>query len=191
MTAYSPEELARKIGSGLLSFPVTAFDTDLEFDEKRYREHLSYLSSYDVAGLFAAGGTGEYFSLTNEEISRVVSAAVSEVDGKTPVLSAAGGSARNAVAQAVLAEEAGADGILLFPPYLTEASQEGLAAYIDAVCGSTSLGVIVYNRANMILQVDTVAGLAERHDNLIGFKDGSGDLDQMTRIYARLGVMSK
>lgn len=187
MTAYTPEELAQKIGSGLLSFPVTAFDANSEFDETRYREHLSYLSGYDVAGLFAAGGTGEYFSLTNDEIARVATAAVDEVKGAVPVLSAAGGSVKDAIAQVRIAEEAGAAGLLLFPPYLTEASQDGLAAYVEAVCRSTELGIIVYNRANMILAAQTVVRLAERNANLIGFKDGAGSIDQMTRIYSALG----
>lgn len=187
MTAYSPEELARKVGSGLLSFPVTAFDANLELDEQRYREHVAYMNSYDVAGLFAAGGTGEFFSLSNDEISRVLKAAVNEVNGNVPVLSAAGGSVVNAIAQVRIAEEAGAAGVLLFPPYLTEACQDGLADYIDAICKSTKLGIIVYNRANMSLEAHTVAKLAERNANLIGLKDGIGSIDQMTRIYTELG----
>ncbi|KAM9863349.1 4-hydroxy-tetrahydrodipicolinate synthase [Leucobacter sp. BZR 635] len=187
MTAYSPQELAQVIGSGLLSFPVTAFDAQLNFDEERYREHIAYLNGYDVAGLFAAGGTGEYFSLTNDEIKRVITAAVNETAGKLPVLSSAGGSVANGIAQARIAQDAGAAGLLLFPPYLTEASQDGLEQYVSAICASTSLGVIVYNRANMIFEADTVARLAERHANFIGFKDGAGSIDQMTRIHSSLG----
>ena len=68
MTAFSPTYLAKQLGSGLLSFPVTHFDGDLRVDEARYREHLAWQSGFDVAGLFAAGGTGEGFSLTSEEI---------------------------------------------------------------------------------------------------------------------------
>jgi 5-dehydro-4-deoxyglucarate dehydratase len=187
VTAYSPQDLAQKVGSGLLSFPVTAFAEDSSFDEGRYREHLAWMSSHDVAGLFAAGGTGEFFSLTNDEISRVVSAAVSEVNGSVPVLAPAGGSLANAIEQTRIAEAAGAAGILLFPPYLTEASQDGLAAYIEGVCRSTALGVIVYSRANMSLDAGTVARVAERNANLIGLKDGVGSLDQMTKIYSQLG----
>ena len=187
VTAYSPADLARKVGSGLLSFPVTAFDTNLEFDERRYREHVSYLNGYDVAGLFAAGGTGEFFSLSNAEISQVLTAAVSEVNGNLPVLSAAGGSVVNAIEQVRIAEAAGASGVLLFPPYLTEASQDGLENYISAVCQSTSLGIIVYNRANMSLEAATVGRLADKNPNLIGLKDGIGSIDQMTRIYTELG----
>lgn len=187
MTSYSPKELAQRIGSGLLSFPVTAFDNELQFDEKRYREHVSYMNQYDVAGLFAAGGTGEYFSLTNDEIAQVISAAVSEVGGRIPVLSAAGGSIVNGIAQARIAEEAGAAGVLLFPPYLTEASQDGLEQYVSAICASTSIGVIVYNRANMKFEAETVARLVDKHPNLIGFKDGAGSIDQMTRIRSAVG----
>ena len=186
MTAYSPHELAQKVGSGLLSFPVTAFAEDLSFDEARYREHVAWMSSHDVAGLFAAGGTGEFFSLSNDEIARIVKAAVEEATDSVPVIGPAGGSVVNAIAQAKISEEAGAAGILLFPPYLTEASQDGLADYIDAVCQSTSLGVIVYSRANMALDADTVARVAERNPNLIGYKDGVGSLDQMTKIYSKL-----
>ncbi|MGO3032694.1 MAG: dihydrodipicolinate synthase family protein, partial [Microbacterium gubbeenense] len=67
MTNFTPSELAAHLKDGLLSFPATAFDADLEFDEKAYREHVSWQASYDVGGLFAAGGTGEGFSLTVEE----------------------------------------------------------------------------------------------------------------------------
>lgn len=187
MNVYSPQDLATKVGSGLLSFPVTAFAEDLTFAEHRYREHLAWMSSFDVAGLFAAGGTGEFFSLTNPEISQVVTAAVQEVDGKLPVLAPAGGSVANAIEQVKIAEAAGASGILLFPPYLMEASQDGLLAYISSVCRSTSLGVIVYNRANMAVNADTVARAADASANLVGLKDGVGSLDQMTRIYSEVG----
>ncbi|WP_255272830.1 5-dehydro-4-deoxyglucarate dehydratase [Actinomadura madurae] len=85
------------------------------------------------------------------------------------------------------AERAGADGLLLFPPYLTEASQEGLAAHVRAVCAATGLGVTVYSRANAVYQDTTVAEVAEDCPTLVGFKDGVGDLELMTRVRSRLG----
>ena len=121
VTEYSPTDLAAQLKSGLLSFPVTHFTDDLEFDEAGYRKHLAWLAEHPVAGLFAAGGTGEGFSLTFEETDRVVRAAVDEVAGAVPVLAPATGSTANAIAQAEAAEAAGADGLLLMPPYLTEA----------------------------------------------------------------------
>jgi 5-dehydro-4-deoxyglucarate dehydratase len=187
VTHYSPAELAAQLKTGLLSFPVTAFHADLSFHEAAYREHLSWLSQYDVAGLFAAGGTGEGFSLTPAEIDTVVRTAVSEVDGRVPVIAPATGGTASAVEGARAAEAAGADGVLLFPPYLTEAGQRGLIEHVSAVCRSTNLGVTVYSRANAILTDVTVAELADRNPNLVCLKDGVGNVEQMTRTYARVG----
>ncbi|MEI5675317.1 MULTISPECIES: 5-dehydro-4-deoxyglucarate dehydratase [unclassified Nocardioides] len=187
MTDYSPTDLAAQLKSGLLSFPVTHFTDDLEVDEGGYRKHLAWLSEHPVAGLFAAGGTGEVFSLTFEETDRVVRAAVEEVNGVVPVLAPATGSTAHAIAQAQAAEAAGADGLLLLPPYLTEASQAGLVEHVSRVCAATSLGVVVYSRANAVLQDVAVAEIADRNPNLIGFKDGVGNIEQMTRTYAKVG----
>lgn len=182
-----PAALADRLASGLLSFPVTHFDADLRFDEARYREHLAWQAGFDVAGLFAAGGTGEGFSLTPDEVDRVVRVAVDEVGDRVPVVAPATGATAVSVAQARAAEAAGASGVLLFPPYLTEASQRGLVEHVSAVCRATDLGVIVYSRANAMLTDVTVAELADRNPNLIGLKDGIGDIEQLTRTYARVG----
>ncbi|WP_327579701.1 5-dehydro-4-deoxyglucarate dehydratase [Streptomyces sp. NBC_00145] len=187
-SSYTPSELGRRIGSGLLSFPVTHFTADeLSFDESAYRDSITRLAEYEVGGLFVAGGTGEFFSLTGAEVERVVTAAVQSAPEGTPVLAPAGCGTRTAVEYAQAAERAGADGILLFPPYLTEAGQEGLADHVEAVCRATSLGVIVYSRANAVYTAPTLARIADRCPNLIGYKDGVGDIDTMTRIYTRLG----
>lgn len=187
MTLTPPAELADRLASGLLSFPVTHFDDHLEFDESRYRQHLAWQASFGVAGLFAAGGTGEGFSLTSAELDRVVRAAVSEVGSVLPVVAPATGGTAQATAHAVAAQRAGAAGLLLLPPYLTEATQAGLIAHVTGVCRATDLGVIVYSRANAVLDDVTVAELADRNPNLIGLKDGVGDIERMTRTYARLG----
>ncbi|CNG70138.1 5-dehydro-4-deoxyglucarate dehydratase 1 [Mycobacterium tuberculosis] len=117
----------------------------------------------------------------------MVRAAVAEVPDGLPVIAPAGYGTATAARMAREAEEAGADGVLLFPPYLTEASQDGLAAHVRAVCAATRLGVTVYSRANAVYQDATVAELAETCPNLVGFKDGVGDLELMTRIRSRLG----
>ncbi|HET8595941.1 MAG TPA: 5-dehydro-4-deoxyglucarate dehydratase [Intrasporangium sp.] len=187
MPNLAHDELAHLLGTGLLSFPVTHFTPELAFDERGYREHLSWLSGFKVAGLFAGGGTGEGFSLRSDEIDRVVRVAVDEVGGRLPVLAPSTGGTATAIAQAQAAEEAGADGLLLFPPYLTEAGQRGLVEHISAVCRATSLPVIVYSRANAVLGDVAVEQAAERNPNLIGLKDGVGNVEAMTRTYARLG----
>jgi len=187
MSKLSPAELAKKIGEGLLSFPVTHFTSEFAFEESRYREHISWLLQHNPAGLFAAGGTGEFFSLTLSEFSAVVKAAVTETAGRVPVLAGCGYGTAMAKEFARAAEDAGADAILLLPPYLLNSEQAGLLAHAEAVCNSTSLGVIFYNRDNAIIDDRTLAQLCDRCPNLIGFKDGVGDIELMTRIYARLG----
>lgn len=187
MAKYTPAELADKLKDGLLSFPVTAFDDNLEVDEAAYREHLDWQSSFDVAGLFAAGGTGEGFNLTAEEAAHVVRMAVEEAGSRVPVLASAGGSTKQAIQNAQDAEAAGAEGLLLLPPYLTECDQDGLYEHASRVCQATSTGVIVYNRANAIYSADTVARLAENHENFIGFKDALGDIEHLTKVYAKNG----
>lgn len=187
MTRYTPQELGRVLASGLLSFPITHFDEQLAFDEKSYRENLDWLSAYPVAGLFAAGGTGEFFSLTPSEVNRVVKAAVAEIGGKVPVIAPAGGGTAMAVEMAQAAEANGADGILLFPPYLTECDPMGVAEHVVQVCNATKLGVTVYSRANAKLTDVAVASIADRCPNLIGYKDGVGDIERMTRVYNRMG----
>jgi 5-dehydro-4-deoxyglucarate dehydratase len=185
MSKMTPQEMARQIGGGLLSFPVTPFKADYSFDEATYRSNMDWLCGYDVAGLFAAGGTGEFFSLTPAEVPQVV--AVDETKGRVPVLAGTGYGTAIAREIAIGAEKAGADGLLLLPPYLTHSEQAGLAAHVEAVCAATRLGVIVYNRDNAILQPDTLAGLCDRCPNLIGYKDGIGDIELMTRVYTKLG----
>lgn len=187
MSQHAPDETARLLGAGLLSFPVTHFRDDLSFDEDAYRAHVARLGHEGVAGLFAAGGTGEFFSLTPAEVGRVVRAAAAETPDGVPLVAPAGYGTATAVEMARDAERAGADGILLFPPYLTEAPQDGLAAHVRAVCAATGLGVTVYSRSNAVYQDGTVARLAEECPNLVGFKDGVGDLELMTRIRSRLG----
>lgn len=94
---------------------------------------------------------------------------------------------RFAIACTQAAEKAGAHGILLLPHYLTEAGQEGLAAHVEGICRSVNFGVIVHNRGSSKLYPDTLAKLAERCPNLVGFKDGIGDIELMVSIYQRMG----
>ena len=187
MSAMSPQEFAKAIGAGLLSFPVTHFTQSHSFDERLYREHIEWLLSYNPAGLFAAGGTGEFFSLTLAEFSAVVKAAVVQTNGRVPVVAGCGYGTAMAKEFAAAGEAAGADGILLLPPYLVNSEPNGLAAHVEAVCASTKLGVIFYNRDNAILNESTLEKLCDLCPNLVGFKDGVGDIELMTRIYARLG----
>lgn len=182
----SPLELKSIIRSGLLSFPVTPFDENDNFNAKAFAEHLEWLSPHKIAGLIVAGGTGELFSLTQSEIVDVVKTARTSHPGQ-PVIAGCGYGSKMAVEMAQAIEAAGGDGILLLPHYLIGAPQEGIADRIRQVCNATNMGVIVYNRGQAVVKTDTLAKLAEECPNLIGFKDGTGDIDTVRRITIGLG----
>lgn len=183
----NPQDLKAIMSHGLLSFPVTDFDAQGDFNAKGYADRLEWLAPYGASALFAAGGTGEYFSLAGAEYSAVIQTAVDTCRGKVPLIAGAGGPTRMAIAHAQEAERLGAHGVLLLPHDLTEAGQEGLIAHVEAVCKSVKLGVIVYNRNVCKLTADSLAILADRCPNLVGFKDGLGDIEMMSSIYMKLG----
>lgn len=183
----NPQDLKSIVGRGLLSFPVTDFDGQGDFNASGYAARLEWLAPYGASALFAAGGTGEYFSLSGPEYSEVIRTAVTTCQGKVPIIAGAGGPTRTAVAHAQEAERLGAQGVLLLPHYLTEAGQEGLIAHVEQVCRSVKFGVIVYNRNVCKLTPESLAILADRCPNLIGFKDGVGDIELMMSIYLKMG----
>lgn len=181
-----PQNLKTVLGSGLLSFPVTAFDAEGRFNADAYGKHVGWLSGYEAAALFAAGGTGEFFSLTPDEIPAIVRTAKAAA-GNTPIISGCGYGTEMAVSIAKAAEKAGADGILLLPHYLIEAPQAGLYAHVRAVCDAIGIGVMVYNRDNSIIQADTLKRLCDACPNLVGFKDGSGELGLVRQVTVTMG----
>jgi 5-dehydro-4-deoxyglucarate dehydratase len=182
-----PQELKQAILSGLLSFPITDFDADNRFDAASYKQRLEWLMPYGATALFAAGGTGEFFSLTLGEYGAVVQAAIDTCKGRVPIIAGAGYGTATAIEYAKEAERIGAQGLLLLPHYLTESTQEGLVQHVSAVCAATRLGVIVYNRGACRLGPDALVRLADRCPNLVGFKDGIGDIELMVSIRRKMG----
>lgn len=181
-----PTALRDIIRSGLLSFPVTPFDSEDRFNPTAFSAHLEWLSQHPVAGLIVAGGTGELFSLTPAEIVEVVRTAKQAQPG-APIIAGCGYGTRMACEIAQGIEAAGGDGILLLPHYLIGAPQDGIANHIRAVCNATAMGVIVYNRGQSVVSAETLAQLADECPNLIGFKDGTGDIDTVRRITIQNG----
>ncbi len=181
------QTLKKTISSGLLSFPVTDFDQNDDFAPSAYTKRLEWLAPYGASALFVGGGTGEGFSLTPGEHEDVVRTAVAACGKDVPILATAAYGTRIAAQMARNAEKNGAAGLLLLPHYLTETSAEGICRHVEAVCAATGLGVIVYNRNVCKLNADALERLAEKCPNLIGFKDGIGEIENMVSIRRRLG----
>ncbi len=166
---------------GVLFFPVTPFTESGDVDTERLAQHVAKGVDAGPGGVFIACGTGEFHALDDAELRTIVRATVDVVGGRVPVYAGAGGSIAQATTFARTAEEAGADGLLLLPPYLVETPQAGLVSYTRAVTDATKLPVIVYNRNNA--RYNEASAIEVAHiDNVVGFKDGTGDLDQVARI---------
>jgi len=183
----TPNQLKEKLRQGLLAFPVTPFTNDNLFDKLRFKQHINYLLSYKPAAIFVGGGTGEFFSLSHEECDHINKIAVSEKNINIPIISGTGYGTKLAINIAKKAELTGVDGILVLPPYLLEIEPEGLFQHIYSICQSISIGVIVYHRGNAIYNENIINKLAEKCKNFIGFKDGIGDIELITRIKNNLG----
>jgi 5-dehydro-4-deoxyglucarate dehydratase len=166
--------------NGLLFFPVTPYQSDGEVDLAELAAHIKRGVDAGAGGVFVACGTGEFSALEPEEYGAVVATAVDVIAGRVPVFAGAGGPVYTARRFADLAKDAGAGGILLLPPYLTEAAGQGLVNYVQAATRE-DLPVIVYNRANARFAEDSAVAVS-RLPQVIGFKDGAGDLDLMIRI---------
>lgn len=171
---------------GVFGFPVTPFHADGSLNLDAFRRHVRWMKGTGVHALFVCAGTGEYFNLALDEFQAAVAAAVEEAGAELPVLSGCGYSTPIAKQFAKAAREAGADGLLLLPPYLIQPEQEGLYRHVREVAEAAEIGVILYHRDNALYSVKTVARLAEL-PNVIGFKDGHGNLEQFARMTLELG----
>lgn len=87
----TPQELKLVLSSGLLSFPITDFHANGDFNKASYQKRLEWLAPYGASALFAAGGTGEFFSLESKEYSEIIKTAVDTCKGQVPILAGAGG----------------------------------------------------------------------------------------------------
>lgn len=166
---------------GLLSFPLTPFDASDRVDLGLLAEHLERQLESSPGALFVACGTGEFTALTQAEYADVVRTAVGVVAGRVPVYAGAGGGPGLARGYVATAHECGADGVLLLPPYLVASTPAGLVRHIRYVAHDSPVPVVVYQRANAVL--DPVAAV-ELLDvpAVTAIKDGIGDVDAMLRI---------
>ncbi|KAB2349552.1 5-dehydro-4-deoxyglucarate dehydratase [Actinomadura rudentiformis] len=167
--------------SGVLFFPVTPFALEGGVHADVLAEHIRTGLTHGPGGVFVACGTGEFPSLSIAEHEVAVRTAVEATGGAVPVIAGAGGPLGAALEQARQAAAAGADGLLLMPPYLAQGPAEGLRSYVTAVAEAAGLPVILYQRGGVVLDPASAVALA-RIPGVTGLKDGNGDIDRMARI---------
>ncbi|MET9105390.1 5-dehydro-4-deoxyglucarate dehydratase [Streptomyces zhihengii] len=166
---------------GVLFFPVTPFTPDDTIHLGALSAHVREGVDAGAGGVFVACGTGEFHALDLDEYAAVVRTAVEASNGRTPVFAGAGGPLPLARQYARAAQQAGVDGLLLMPPYLVTGPPSGTVAYVRDVVESCSLPAIVYQRGSIRLDVPSALEVA-RLPQVIGLKDGTGDMDLLARI---------
>jgi 5-dehydro-4-deoxyglucarate dehydratase len=171
--------------SGLLAFPLTPFTTSLDVDLDVFAEQVGRHLDAGAGALFVACGTGEFAALAPHEVRALLRRAREVVAGRVPVFVGAGGGPALARTGVELAQDEGADGVLLLPPYLVTGPSAGLVDHVRYAVHGSSVPVIVYHRAPGVLNPDTAVALLDV-PSVIGIKDGFGDVDLMTRIVGRV-----
>ncbi|WP_137122746.1 5-dehydro-4-deoxyglucarate dehydratase [Segeticoccus rhizosphaerae] len=179
---WAPEDLPLAI-SGLLAFPITPFDADGDLETAALRRQVAMLQSFGAQAIFPACGTGEMQSLSGDEYIRVIRACVEEVDGRIPVVAGVGFGHSIAKEMLAVASDTGADGALVFPPYLDPGASMARRDYFASLADSTELGLLVYQRGSMVFTPSEVTALSEV-PNIVGIKDGTGRVDLLVRQIA-------
>jgi 5-dehydro-4-deoxyglucarate dehydratase len=180
-----PNTLRNRL-SGVIAFPVTPFKEDLSLDLPGLHHNLTKLLEHPIAAVVAAGGTGELYSLTPPEYARVIELTTLAVEDRVPVVAGVGFGLRLGIEMAQAAEKAGADGILVFPPYYPHAEEDGLFEYYRAIADATPLGLVIYSRdwatftPSMVERLTTIP-------SLVAWKDGQGDIRRLQAIINRVG----
>src|SRR6266478_1919433 len=177
----------RKRFTGVFGFPITPFRKDLSLDLDALERNVADMVQHPFCALVVAGGTGELYSMTVDEIVEVVRVTVQAAGSKMPVVAGTGYNAAIGAEIARRVEKAGADCLLALPPYYINAPEEGLFDYYRAIGQASGLPLFVYSRDWAAFTPQMVARLAERVPTLAGWKDGQGIARKYQRIMAEVG----
>ena len=172
--------------SGVIAFPVTPFKENLTLDLPGLHHNLTKLLEHPISAVVAAGGTGEFYSLTPAEYARAIELTTHAIEDRVPVIAGVGFGQRLAVEMAQAAEKAGADGLLAFPPYYLQADDDGLFEYYRAIGEATQLGLLIYSRDWTNFTPSMVERLTAI-PSLVAWKDGQGDIRRLQAIMNRVG----
>lgn len=167
---------------GVLAFPITAYAADGSIDLAAVRANAAWLPDAGIDAVVAPSGTGELFGLSPSECVDVTRATVEAIGGRIPVIASVGFGPRVGADMTRQAEAAGADAILILPPYYGTPDPLGLIEYYRGIAAATSLGVMPYARDAAVFTPDAVEQLARDVPNMIAFKDGRADVRLFQRI---------
>ena len=164
---------------------VTPFKEDLSVDYDQLEKFIDFQIDNGTDSIVICGTSGEASTMSHDEQIEVVSACVSHVNGRVPVIAGAGANCTDEALN--LAKKAGADGLLVVTPYYNKATQKGLEEYYTTVGNSVDIPIIMYNvpgRTGTNIQPATAVKIAKSVDNIVAIKEASGDIGQVATLAA-------
>ena len=167
---------------------VTPFKEDLSVDYDQLEKFIDFQIDNGTDSIVICGTSGEASTMSHDEQIEVVSACVSHVNGRVPVIAGAGANCTDeALNLAKRSEKAGADGLLVVTPYYNKATQKGLEEYYTTVGNSVDIPILMYNvpgRTGTNIQPATAVKIAKSVDNIVAIKEASGDIGQVATLAA-------
>ena len=165
---------------------VTPFHAHGEVNYEQFAKNIDWQIENGSDAIIVCGTTGEASTLSHEEHLDVIRYCVEHTNGRVPVIAGTGSnSTETAVYLSVEAEKAGADGLLLVTPYYNKATQKGLYEHFARTAKAVKIPVILYNvpsRTGCNIQPETIVKLVKEVDNIVGVKEASGDITQITKL---------
>jgi 5-dehydro-4-deoxyglucarate dehydratase len=177
----------KKAFHGVFGFPVTPFQQDLSLDLAGLEKNCDWMAGFPFCSQVIAGGTGEVYSMTPEESIECVRVAVKAINGRMPVVAGVAYNTAMACQMARGMEKAGAEALLVMPPYYINAPEEGLIQYFEAIGNSCGLPLSFYTRDWAAFSPAQVQRLLDRVPSLKMWKDGQGDMRKYQRIICEVG----
>jgi 4-hydroxy-tetrahydrodipicolinate synthase len=164
---------------------VTPFNSKEIVDLEGYRSNIDFYIENGVHGLITGGSTGEFASLSLDELEKVISTAVDQARGRVPVLAGAGQcSTRQTIAVSRYAQDAGADGLLIVPPFYSKPSDEEILKHYAAISKAVDIPIMVYNNpftSKVDMKPELIGRLA-KHQHITHVKESSGDVSRISKI---------
>ena len=165
---------------------ITPFDSQGQINDDKLKELIDWHIEKGTDGILVCGTTGESATLTHPEHRKIIELASKHVNKRLPVLAGCGSnSTKEALDLASYAESVGADYSLVITPYYNRPTQEGLYQHFKTIADSVNIPIIIYNvpsRTGSNILPETVARLYKDCKNIVGIKEASGSLDQITNI---------
>lgn len=181
-----PIELKEKL-RGAVAFAPTPFRRkDLEIDLAGFRRNMDYLAQNGIPWITVAGFVGENSALTPREYAELVGTAADVVKGKSKIIAGVGGGTHLAREVAGVAQDQGADCVMVLPPFLVQPTPAGLIEHVRAIAESIQLGVMIHSMPGITFTPELVEKVAET-PNVVSYKDESGDLRMFDETVSRIG----